>query len=296
MTNAISNKLNNTLKETNTELLGIQKQQSNLREALFTLIMIQKSENKQNDPLINKQIQFLKSQLALSQKWEEKAKLEQQKKINTVSELYHQSEAKSAYSDSNDPFYRGDISGLINKRHEKEIERIDAENFNIEKALKNVNDSQDNIYYTATNYLEDFADITSYLRIIDETYSSKRSNKENKITNLLENLKRKQGIKNPEIIYAPKDKGFVTSNVIGPDTPYPKSNRKLPDQNTFENDSLTLKKKLENYKNESEKQRLLLRQTEQIDQSPQIKSIKGFYENDPKNENKKIPMLKIESV
>lgn len=108
--------------------------------------------------------------------------------------------------------------------------------------------------------IDDIADVTNYLRIIDKTYSSKN----NGILNVLENLKRKQKKSNltPE---------FLTSNLplITADGK-PKENSRI------------------NILRESD--------PENTNEKPKVQSIKVRYENKLNKKGKKIPVIDFQKV
>lgn len=139
---------------------------------------------------------------------------------------------------------------------------------------------------------EDIKDITTYISIIDKNYSSKSSG----IINTLENLKRKQGVKNPVFdLKRPSN----TLDIYGG----PKYNANNKSKDNIFNKDTSFEQEVNKLRNnvledkESQSKIKLLRQTDQIDQSaPKIKTVQVAYEDSTRPNGKKIPVLKIEET
>lgn len=130
----------------------------------------------------------------------------------------------------------------------------------------------------------DLADVTNYVNIIDETYSSKSAS----VVSVLENLKRKQGTRNPVFDKKPPKN---TLDIYGG----PKYNSNKNVQPNRSDSFEELKNNLKDYS--LDPQIKLIRQTDQIDQSaPQVKIIHIAYETSSGPNKRKIPVLKIEEA
>lgn len=140
--------------------------------------------------------------------------------------------------------------------------------------------------------LSDIVDVTNYIKIIDKTYSSKN----NGVTSILENLKRKQGIKNPVFENKPPKNNL---DIYGG----PKYNSNKTNEKNIFNKEESFQEEIEQLKNtvlkdkNSQPKIKLLRQTEELDQSvPQVKSVQVAYETSTGVNKRKIPVLKIEEA
>lgn len=134
--------------------------------------------------------------------------------------------------------------------------------------------------------VNDQKDVLTYLNLIDETYSSKN----NSVIGVLENLKRKQGKRNPVFDKkAPKN----TLDIFGG----PKYKARESTQPNIITRPDSFEDEVKKLKDNINKPIKLLRQTDQIDQSaPKIKTVQVAYEDSTRPNGKKIPVLKIEET